>query len=130
MGSLARLRLYGERGVEFVAGDPRESNTEGGIFPAIFGTVLMVFLMSFAVAPMGVLAALYLREYAKQGPLVRSLASYAVPRQGSSRTRSRTRRIVTPQVAPALRHAGERSQTTVNAFLIVGPWVGYQPDSP
>jgi phosphate transport system permease protein len=71
MGSLAKLRLYGERGVEFVAGDPRESNTEGGIFPAIFGTVLMVFLMSFAVAPMGVLAALYLREYARQGPLVR-----------------------------------------------------------
>jgi phosphate transport system permease protein len=71
MGSLAKLRLYGARGVEFVAGDPRESNTEGGIFPAIFGTVLMVFLMSFAVAPMGVLAALYLREYAKQGPLVR-----------------------------------------------------------
>ena len=59
------------RGVEFVAGDPRESNTEGGIFPAIFGTVMMVFLMSFAVAPMGVLAALYLREYAKQGLLVR-----------------------------------------------------------
>ncbi|HTG31677.1 MAG TPA: phosphate ABC transporter permease PstA [Thermoanaerobaculia bacterium] len=71
MGSLSKLRLYGERGVEFVAGDPRESNTEGGIFPAIFGTVLMVFLMSFAVAPMGVLAALYLREYARQGPLVR-----------------------------------------------------------
>jgi phosphate transport system permease protein len=71
MGSLAKLRLYGSRGVEFVAGDPRESNTEGGIFPAIFGTVLMVFLMSFAVAPMGVLAALYLREYARQGPLVR-----------------------------------------------------------
>lgn len=71
MGSLAKLRLYGARGLEFVSGDPRESNTEGGIFPAIFGTVLMVFLMSFAVAPMGVLAALYLREYAKQGPLVR-----------------------------------------------------------
>jgi phosphate transport system permease protein len=71
MGSLAKLRLYGARGVEFVAGDPRESNTEGGIFPAIFGTVLMVFLMSFAVAPMGVLAALYLREYAKQGLMVR-----------------------------------------------------------
>ena len=71
MGSLSKLRLYLARSGEFVAGDPRESNTEGGIFPAIFGTVLMVFLMSFAVAPMGVLAALYLREYAKQGPLVR-----------------------------------------------------------
>jgi phosphate transport system permease protein len=54
-----------------VSADPRESNTEGGIFPAIFGTVMKVFLMSFAVAPLGVLAALYLREYARQGPLVR-----------------------------------------------------------
>jgi len=71
MGSLSKLGLYLSRSAEFVSADPRESNTEGGIFPAIFGTVLMVFLMSFAVAPMGVLAALYLREYAKQGPLVR-----------------------------------------------------------
>jgi phosphate transport system permease protein len=71
MGSLSKLGLYLSRTREFVAADPRESNTEGGIFPAIFGTVLMVFLMSFAVAPMGVLAALYLREYAKQGLLVR-----------------------------------------------------------
>jgi phosphate transport system permease protein len=71
MGSLAKLGLYLSRTNELITADPRESNTEGGIFPAIFGTVLMVFLMSFAVAPMGVLAALYLREYAKQGPLVR-----------------------------------------------------------
>jgi phosphate transport system permease protein len=71
MGRLDKLRLYLSRGWEFVSADPRESNTEGGIFPAIFGTVMMVFLMSFAVAPLGVLAALYLREYAKQGPLVR-----------------------------------------------------------
>jgi phosphate transport system permease protein len=71
MGVFAKLRLYGSRSWEFVSADPRESNTEGGIFPAIFGTVMMVFMMSFAVAPLGVLAALYLREYAKQGPLVR-----------------------------------------------------------
>jgi phosphate transport system permease protein len=71
MGTAGKLRLYAGRLWEFVADDPRESNTEGGIFPAIFGTVMMVFLMSFAVAPLGVLAALYLREYAKQGPLVR-----------------------------------------------------------
>jgi len=71
MGTLATARLYAARLWEFVADDPRESNTEGGIFPAIFGTVMMVFLMSFAVAPLGVLAALYLREYARQGPLVR-----------------------------------------------------------
>ena len=67
----ARLALYAARAFEFVTGEPRESNTEGGIFPAVFGTVAMVFLMSFAVAPFGVLAALYLREYARQGPFVR-----------------------------------------------------------
>lgn len=71
MGIAGKLRLYVSRIGEFISADPRESNTEGGIFPAIFGTVFMVFLMSFAVAPLGVLAALYLREYAKQGPLVR-----------------------------------------------------------
>jgi len=71
MSGLAKTRLYLSRGWEFVSADPRESNTEGGIFPAIFGTVMMVFLMAFAVAPLGVLAALYLREYAKQGLLVR-----------------------------------------------------------
>ncbi len=51
--------------------EPREANTEGGIFPAIFGTVMMVFIMTIAVVPFGVLAALYLREYARQGVLVR-----------------------------------------------------------
>src|SRR5207247_1563788 len=40
-------------------------------FPAIFGTVMMVLLMSMIVVPFGVVAALYLHEYAKQGPLVR-----------------------------------------------------------
>jgi phosphate transport system permease protein len=71
VGTGAALRLYLARAWEFVSADPRESNTEGGIFPAIFGTVMMVFIMSVAVAPFGVLAALYLREYARQGPLVR-----------------------------------------------------------
>jgi phosphate transport system permease protein len=56
---------------EFVSAGPRESNTEGGVFPAIFGTVLMVMIMSIAVVPFGVLAALYLNEYAPQGPVVR-----------------------------------------------------------
>ncbi len=67
----SKLVLYFEKVWEFVADDPRESNMEGGIFPAIFGTVMMVFLMSFAVVPFGVVAAVYLREYAKQGMLVR-----------------------------------------------------------
>jgi phosphate transport system permease protein len=71
LGLGGKLRVYGARVWEFVAGEPRESNTEGGIFPAIFGTVMMVFLMSIAVTPLGILAALYLREYAKQGLFVR-----------------------------------------------------------
>ena len=58
---------------EFMTGYPREANTEGGILPAIFGTVLMVILMSIVVTPFGVLAAIYLREYARQGPLVRTI---------------------------------------------------------
>jgi phosphate transport system permease protein len=68
-----KLSLYFSRLWEFVRGEPRESNTEGGVFPAIFGTVMMVILMSAAVMPLGVLAALYLREYAKQGALVRGV---------------------------------------------------------
>ncbi len=73
MGTPGRVGLYLGRIAEFIFDDPRASNTEGGIFPAIFGTVMMVFLMSFAVAPFGVLAALYLREYAKQGWMVRTV---------------------------------------------------------
>ena len=70
---LGRVRVYSGRLSEFVSANPRESNTEGGIFPAIFGTVMMVILMSIVVVPLGVLAALYLREYAKQGALVRTV---------------------------------------------------------
>jgi phosphate transport system permease protein len=56
---------------EFLFDEPRESNTEGGVFPAIFGTIMMVILMSIAAVPFGVIAALYLREYAKQGFFVK-----------------------------------------------------------
>lgn len=55
---------------DFCWDDPREANTEGGIFPAIFGTFVMTVLMSMLVTPFGVIAAIYLREYAKQGALV------------------------------------------------------------
>ena len=54
----------------FIADEPRESNTEGGVFPAIFGTVMLVVIMSVMVTPLGVLAAFYLREYARQGTFV------------------------------------------------------------
>jgi phosphate transport system permease protein len=73
LGVGGKLTLYASRLWEFLSGEPRESNTEGGIFPAIFGTVLMVLLTSLAVAPFGVLTALYLREYARQGIVVRSV---------------------------------------------------------
>ncbi|GAM71966.1 phosphate transport system permease protein pstA [Vibrio sp. JCM 19236] len=55
----------------FIADDPRESNSEGGVFPAIFGTVLLVLLMSVAVMPLGVLAGVYLHEYAQNNWLTR-----------------------------------------------------------
>ena len=66
-----KIQHYGMKLAEFVSADPREANTEGGIFPAIFGTVLMVMIMSLIVTPFGVVAAVYLREYASQGFVTR-----------------------------------------------------------
>jgi phosphate transport system permease protein len=65
-----RAAIYIEKLGDFLWDDPREANTEGGIFPAIFGTVMMVLLMSVAAVPFGVIAAVYLKEYARQGLLV------------------------------------------------------------
>ncbi len=71
MGTMEKLGFYFAKLWEFVSDDPREANTEGGIFPAIFGTVMMTLIMAVIVTPFGVVAAIYLREYAKQGPLTR-----------------------------------------------------------
>lgn len=71
MNVFAKAWHYAGKLWEFVAADPRESNTEGGVFPAIFGTVVMVLLMSIAVVPFGVMAAIFLNEYAKQGTVIR-----------------------------------------------------------
>lgn len=68
--TFGRLGVYVGRWWELVSAEPREANTEGGIFPAIFGTFAMTLLMVVVVAPFGVMAALYLREYARQGVLV------------------------------------------------------------
>lgn len=54
---------FSEIGV-FLTDSPKQANTSGGVFPALFGTVLMVFLMTIIVTPFGVLAAIYLSEYA------------------------------------------------------------------
>ncbi len=77
LGWGGRLRVYGARWREFVTGDPREANTEGGVAPVIFGTVTLTILLSVVVSPLGAIAAIYLREYARQGP-VTSLVRIAV----------------------------------------------------
>ena len=66
-----KMGQYMVRLGEFLTEDPREANTEGGIFPAIFGTITMVFVMTLIVTPFGIFAAIYLREYAKQGTMTR-----------------------------------------------------------
>ncbi len=70
IGLVAKLRIYLSRWAEFLTEEPREANTEGGVLPAIFGTFTMTLLLVVIVAPFGVITALYLREYARQGPLV------------------------------------------------------------
>lgn len=69
MGFFSKLGEYFSNIWNFLTDDPREANTEGGVFPAIFGTIMMVFIMTILVTPMGVIAAIYLREYASQGKL-------------------------------------------------------------
>lgn len=64
---------FGQNFINFLVEEPREANTEGGVFPAIFGTVVMVLLMSLLVTPFGVVAAVYLREYANQGVITRTV---------------------------------------------------------
>lgn len=48
---------------EFLTHPPENGMEEGGIFPAIFGTVALVILMVIAVLPIGVFTAVYLHEY-------------------------------------------------------------------
>jgi phosphate transport system permease protein len=66
----AKLGVYVSRWSEYLTDDPREANSEGGVWPAIAGTVVMTVLMSLLVVPFGILAALYLREYARAGTFV------------------------------------------------------------
>lgn len=72
-----RVSVLLSRWFEFLTTDPREANTEGGVWPVIFGTVVLTLLLSLAVMPLGVVAAIYLREYAKQG-LVTSILRIAI----------------------------------------------------
>lgn len=67
LGLFGKLQLYAIRWLEFLFGQPREGGIEGGFFPALWGTIVMTLIMSIAVMPFGVIAALYMREYAKSG---------------------------------------------------------------
>ena len=50
---------------QFITAAPENGMTAGGIFPAIYGTVSLVLLMSLAAVPFGVLVAIYFAEYAR-----------------------------------------------------------------
>ncbi|WP_417659579.1 phosphate ABC transporter permease PstA [Pseudidiomarina sp.] len=71
MGIFSKIGHFFVQIGKFVSEDPREANTEGGVFPAIFGTVFMVLLMSVIVTPFGVVAAVYLHEYAGKNAITR-----------------------------------------------------------
>lgn len=68
---LDKIILYLDKLWDFLTGFPREANTEGGIFPIIFGTIVLVILMSIFCYPFGLATAIYLSEYAKNGWLIR-----------------------------------------------------------
>jgi len=71
MGFFRRCSHYVRKLWDFFTGTPRESNTEGGIFPVIMGTLFLVVVMTLAAVPLGVVAAVYIHEYAKDGPMLR-----------------------------------------------------------
>ncbi|ENY70333.1 phosphate ABC transporter permease [Aeromonas diversa CDC 2478-85] len=71
MGIFTKVGYWFHQIGKFVSGEPREANTEGGVFPAIFGTVFMVILMAIIVTPLGVVAAVYLHEYAGKNVMTR-----------------------------------------------------------
>lgn len=73
MGVIGKTGIFFSQVGSFLGDDPREANTEGGVFPAIFGTVLMVLLMTVIVSPFGVIAAIYLHEYAGKNALTKML---------------------------------------------------------
>ncbi|WP_070962525.1 phosphate ABC transporter permease PstA [Vibrio sonorensis] len=66
-----KIAHWGKQVWKFLSDDPRESNSEGGVFPAMFGTVLLVIIMSIIVMPLGVVAAVYLHEYAENNAFTR-----------------------------------------------------------
>lgn len=58
---------------EFITKPPTDSMTKGGIMPAILGTVYLTVGAVAVGLPLGVVSAIYLTEYAKQGRLIRTI---------------------------------------------------------
>jgi len=56
---------------EFISQAPRRGMTEGGIFPAIFGTLIVTLITAVLAVPLGMGSAIYLNEYAKKNRLTR-----------------------------------------------------------
>lgn len=63
---------------EFLSQAPRNNNTQGGIFPAIYGTTLLVFIMTLLGVPVGTITAIYLTEYTKQRSVFPRVIRFAV----------------------------------------------------
>ena len=63
---------------EFIFSAPRNGMTEGGIFPAIVGTFMLVFIMSIIGVPVGTVTAIFLSEYVKQSSPVAKTIRFAV----------------------------------------------------
>ena len=67
---------------EFLTGMPRRSGAEGGIFPAIVGTLCLVLGTIAAALPLGIASAIYLSEYARAGRFTRTVRSAIVTLAG------------------------------------------------
>jgi len=63
---------------EFLTSFPTDGMTKGGIFPAIYGTALLVIIMSIAAVPFGTITAIYLTEYAKENSIIAKAIRFAV----------------------------------------------------
>lgn len=77
IGLFGRIGVYFDRWDEFLSQPPRDGAAAGGVFPVIVGTVTLTMLLTVSVVPLGVIAALYLREYARQG-LMTSIIRIAI----------------------------------------------------
>ena len=63
---------------EFLTAFPEDGMTKGGIFPAIYGTALLVLIMSVAAVPFGTITAIYLTEYARENSFLSRTIRFAV----------------------------------------------------